>query len=355
MSTHENSHFELESSLALAVIDTSMAPLLLLDGELSVIAASKSFCRVFQIDPAAVRGCALRELGSGEWDIPQLASLLKATASGYAEIEGYEMDLRRDGQANCLLVVNARKLHYGEDEDVRLLMTIADVTEARIAEKVKDDLLNQKAILLQELQHRVANSLQIIASVLMQSARKVQSEESRSHLYNAHQRVLSLGTLQKHLSASSEDRVELRNYFAALSDSLSASMIRDHDQVRLRVSVDESTTRADVSVSLGLIVTELVINALKHAFPNGRKGNIEVIYASRGPNWALTVRDDGGGMPTDPSNATPGLGTSIVRALVQQLKATIEVSGAHPGTSVSVTHNQIEAVQNRDGAGVDSV
>jgi len=342
MTSAVNSHLELEGSLALAVIDSSTAPLLLLDDELRLIAASKSFCRVFQIEPASVPGRALGEIGAGEWGVPQLASLLKATASGYAEVEGYELRLPRKGQASRDLVLNARKLNYVKDDNIRLLMAIADVTEARIAEKLKDDLLKEKTILLQELQHRVANSLQIIASVLMQSARSVHSEESRSHLYNAHKRVLSIATLQKQLAPSTDDSVQLRTYFTALCDSLSASMIRDHDQVTLDVNVDESTTRADVSVSLGLIVTELVINALKHAFPNARRGKIEVVYGSRGPNWTLRVADDGVGMPENAANA--GLGTSIVRALVQQLKSRIEVSNAGPGTSVSVIHTQIEAV-----------
>ena len=152
-------------------------------------------------------------------------------------------------------------------ESVRLLVAVLDVTDARIAEKLKDDLLKEKAVLLQELQHRVANSLQIIASVLMQSARKVQSEEARSHLHDAHQRVMSVASLQHQLAASHVGDVELRPYFTALCESIGASMIRDHDKLSLDVDVDDSVTNADASVSLGLIVTELVINALKHAFP----------------------------------------------------------------------------------------
>jgi len=336
-------------NLALAVIDSSTAPLLLLNGEdLTLIAASKSFCRVFQIDPASVPGHALRELGSGEWDAPQLVSLLKATASGIAEIESYEFDLRRDGRENRRLVLNARKLDYGEGEDnVRLLVAVSDVTEARIAEKLKDDMLREKAVLLQELQHRVANSLQIVASVLMQSARRVQSDESRSHLYDAHQRVMSVAALQKQLATGNTDEVELRPYFIALCESIGASMIRDHNQLSLDVEVDESVTSADISVSLGLIVTELVINALKHAFPGDRRGKIEVNYCSRGPNWTLRVSDDGVGMPADPS-AKPGLGTSIVQALAKQMKADIKVADANPGTAVSIARTQIGVVQGTD-------
>src|SRR3546814_8714869 len=87
------------------------------------------------------------------------------------------MDLK-GAAAPRRLVLSAQKLDYGDMEQVRLLLTISDVTDARSSEKLKDDLLREKAILLQELQHRVANSLQIIASVLMQSARRVQPEEA---------------------------------------------------------------------------------------------------------------------------------------------------------------------------------
>ncbi len=197
MAPHQPAHPDVALNLALAVVASSTAPLLLLGEDLTLIAASKSFCRAFQVDPASVRGAPLRGLGSGEWGMPQLLALLKATASGYAEIDNYEIDLKRDGRENRRLVLNAQKLEYGNGESVRLLVSVSDVTEARIAERLKDDMLKEKAILLQELQHRVANSLQIIASVLMQSARKVQSDETRTHLYDAHQRVMSVATLQQ--------------------------------------------------------------------------------------------------------------------------------------------------------------
>ena len=80
-------------NLALAVVASSTAPLLLLDEDLTVVAASSSFCRAFQIDAAKVSGCRLAALGSGEWNVPQVISLLKATAAGFAEVEGYEMEL----------------------------------------------------------------------------------------------------------------------------------------------------------------------------------------------------------------------------------------------------------------------
>ncbi len=96
-------------------------------------------------------------------------------------------------------------------------------------------------------------------------------------------------------------------------------MIQDREHLLLEVAADDSVIAADTSVSLGLIVTELVINALKHAFPDNRGGRILVDYRSHGSNWTLSVSDDGVGMLEDPGNARPGLGTSIVEALTKQL------------------------------------
>jgi two-component sensor histidine kinase len=346
MAPHTTKHADMALDLALALIAASTVPVLLLDEDLTVIAASESFCHAFQITAASVPNRPLAKLGSGEWAGPQFATLLKATAAGYAKVDGYEFELIREGRANRSLVLHAHKLEYGNAKNVRLLVTVADVTDARIAEKLKDDMLREKAVLLQELHHRVANSLQIIASLLMQSARKVQSDETRTHLVDAHQRVMSVASLQQQLTTSSTNDVELKPYFTALCDSIGASMIRDHNQLSLDVGVDDSTIAADVSVSLGLIVTELVINALKHAFPDDRNGTIKVDYRSRGPNWTLSVTDDGVGMPADAAGAKPGLGTSIVQALTSQLDATVTVANANPGTAVSVVHTQIAAIRN---------
>jgi PAS domain S-box-containing protein len=331
---------DLGLSLAMAVVESSHAPVLLLDENRVVVGASQAFCHAFGIDASTIVGRDLAALGAGEWAIPQLHSLLKATASGFAEVKNYEFDLKREGRAPRCLVLNAHKLAYGQGEPIRLLLAIADVTDARIAEKMSDDLIRDKSILLQELQHRVANSLQIIASVLMQSAKKVQSDEVRGHLHDAHHRVMSVAAIQKQLAVSSIDRVSLRPYLTQLCESIGASIIHDHDQISLEVKSDESRVNADVSVSLGLVVTELVINALKHAFPEGRQGKILVNYGSEGSDWTLAVSDNGVGMPTQPGVAKPGLGTNIVQALAKQLDARITVLDGTPGTSVMLEHAQ---------------
>src|SRR5579859_561493 len=326
-------------TLALSLVAASGGPILLLDGHLTVIAASESFMHAFQIDPEATTGRSLFSLGAGEWDVPQLSSLLKVTLSGAADVGAYEMDLERAGCEARRLVITAHRLDHSDTHDTRVLLEVSDVTDARLAERLKDDLLREKALLYQELQHRVANSLQIIASVLMQSARKMPSAQVRSHLYDAHSRVMSVATLQHQLAASSVGEVALRPYFIELCASIAASMIADPEILTLTVEADEGVATADVSVGLGLVATELVINALKHGFPGGRGGRIVVGYRSRGNDWTLTVTDDGVGMPTGALPAKAGLGTSIVQALAKQLGAEVNVTDAKPGTSVSIGHS----------------
>ncbi len=157
----------------MAIVATSSAPLLLLSSDLRIIASSLSFRRAFGVDPGSPGATALPQLGSGEWNVPQLLSLLNATAAGLADVDAYEMDLVRRSHDTRRLVVNAHKLDYGDPSRVRLVMAVTDVTVAREAERAKDDLLREKTVLLMEVQHRVANSLQIIASILMQSARSI--------------------------------------------------------------------------------------------------------------------------------------------------------------------------------------
>src|ERR1700688_2701802 len=337
---------EVEAASTLAVIASSNEPLLFLAADLTVIAASASFCHAFQIDPASVPGRPLSGLGGGEWALAQLSSLLKATASGSAEIGAYEIDLVREGGEQRCLVLNARKLDDGDSTPVRLLLAVSDVTFARAEARQKDDLIREKAVLLQEVQHRVANSLQIIASVLMQSARKVQSEEARGHLQNAHHRVMSIAAVQRHLAVSTLGDVTLRPYFIQLCESLGVSMIHDAERLSLVVTVDDSVVTANASVSLGLIITELVINALKHAFPEQKHGTITVDYRSDRQRWTLSVNDDGIGMAKGADKAKPGLGTGIVEARASQLGGHIRVADTSPGTAVTLVHDELAANDN---------
>jgi two-component sensor histidine kinase len=202
------------------------------------------------------------------------------------------------------------------------------------------ELLQQKETLLQEMQHRVANSLQIIASILLLKAKTVQSEETRLHLHDAHQRVMSVATVQEQLQASGHGKpIELAPYLSKLCATLAASMIGDSRPITVKVEAGLGTAISGEAVSLGLITTELVINALKHGFPSGSGGEILVKYEVDEANWCLSVSDDGVGLQQDRGGrGRTGLGTTIVEALAHQLKARVETSNGSPGTTVSIVH-----------------
>ncbi len=348
MSTENHSPEDVALSLTLAIVTSSPAPLLLLDGQLTIIAASTSFCSVFGANAAQLTGQPLYALDDGKWDNPQLRSLMSATMSGDGMLDA-DIDLQRPRQPVRHLIVQARRLVYLDLEQTRILVAISDVTDARADATLKEEIARGNRVLLQEVRHRVANSLQIIASVLLSNARRTTSEETRGHLENAHHRVMSVAALERLLSTSQDGDIEVHAYFTRLCESISASMIGDVDQISLVVEGGDGVVEARVSVSLGLIVTELVINALKHAFPDGRRGKITVDYNFHGPNWILCVRDDGVGMPLTAPVRT-GLGTGIVAALAAQLHASVEITPKQPGTQVSITHTRISLVEDEPEA-----
>lgn len=332
---------ESPSSLGMALVISSTTPLILLDDALCIKAVSDSFCRAFSLDCGTVIGASMFAIGDGEWNIPQLRSLLEATAAGRAAIESYEMDLTRSGKDTRNLVLSAHILELPEGVRIRIALAVSDITESRKAERAKDDLVREKQLLLLELQHRVANSLQIIASVLMQSVRRVQSEETRTHLRDAHQRVMSIATLQRQLAQSESDEVAVGPYFKDLCSSISASMIGDPLAVRIVVTADATVTNSSDSVSLGLIVTELVINCLKHAFTEKTTdGLIEVDYRHEPTGWTLSVQDNGIGLADDHDASQGGLGTGIVSALARQLKAVVSMTDTGNGTRVAIVQQK---------------
>lgn len=345
MSTNKHGPADVALSLTLAIVKSSPGPLLLLDGELTIIAASTSFCSVFGVDGGQLTDQPLYALDDGKWDNPELRSLMATTLSGDGAPDAHDMNLERPKRPVQHLIIQARRLEYLDLEQTRILVAVTDVTDATLREAAA----LQNGVLLQEVRHRVANSLQIIASVLLRNARSTTSDETRGHLENAHHRVMSVAALERLLSTTEGGNIEVHAYFTLLCESISASMIGDVDQISLIVEGGDGVVEARVSVSLGLIVTELVINALKHAFPDGRRGKITIDYNFHGPNWILCVRDDGVGMPMAAPVRT-GLGTSIVAALARQLHASVEITPEHPGTQVSITHTRIALVEDEPAA-----
>jgi two-component sensor histidine kinase len=328
-------------ALAQAIVDTIREPLLVLDKDLRVVVASRAFYLAFKVDRQDVQGRPVYALGDGQWNIPELRLLLEKILPRHTVMEAYEVEQDFSGVGRRTMLLNAREVLSQRDAHTLILLAIEDVTEQRANERELKELLQQKDVLLQEMRHRIANSLQIIASILLVKARTVRSEETRLHLQDAHQRVMSVAAVQRQLEDSEAGAtIKLAPYLSRLCETLAASMIGGRRAISLRVHVQGGTVTSGQAVSIGLLVTELVINALKHAFPSDRSdGTVIVAYDVAGSNWRLTVSDDGVGRPEGHSDRTnPGLGTIIVEALAKQLDARVDVLMDPHGTSVSITH-----------------
>jgi chemotaxis protein methyltransferase CheR len=332
--------------LAQAIVDTIHEPLLVLDQELRIIVASRSFYRAFDATPELTQGQLLYDVDGGVWNAPELRLLLERIVPQHGVMEGFEVERDFPTIGRRVMLLNARKVFYEGGGHTTILLGIEDVTERRQTERTLQNLLEQKEMLLSEMSHRVANSLQIIASILLMKARTVADPETRLHLQDAHRRVMSVASVQQHLQASEKgEQIAINPYLSKLCETLSASMIGDNRPISIEVAADNGTTSSSEAVSLGLIVTELVINALKHAFPTEQKlGHIVVGYEANGTNWKLSISDDGMGMPNRKAEENKaGLGRSLVSALAQQLEARVETSSGETGTTVSISHARLTA------------
>ena len=334
-------------ALANAVVDTVRDPLVVLDHDLRVITASRSFYQTFRLVREDVRGHLLYEIDGGQWDIPELRDLLEMISNGQATVEGFEVERKFPAIGHRVMLLNARKVFYEKGSHTTVLLAFEDVTDRRAIERQVQELLREKDMLLEEMQHRVANSLQIIASILLLKARAVQSEETRLQLEDAHQRVLSIAAVQQHLHVAGGGKpIELGNYLTKLCETLAQSMVGDSRPISLKVDADAGSAISRDAVSIGLIVTELVMNALKHAFP-GEKADAAIVVSYRvaGSDWKLTVSDNGVGKPDVSASGTkPGLGTSLVKALTRQLDAVVDITSDARGTAVSITHATFKSI-----------
>jgi two-component sensor histidine kinase len=331
---------EARRSLEMAIVDTVREPLIVLDAALHAVVASRSFYSAFRVSREDTEGHPFFELGNGQWNIVSLRELLEKIIPQRTTIEEYEVEHDFPVIGHRAMLLNARKIFYEGNHSTNILVAFEDVTSRRALEREKDELLRQKDLLLQEMHHRVNNSLHIIASILLLKAQTVQSEETRQHLQDAHERVMAVATVQEQLQPSPFGaRVEAGSYLTRLCDSLASSMILDGQPVALNVKVNDGTVTSEQAVSMGLIAVELVINALKHAFPGAAAGTITVGFESSASAWRLSISDDGIGISSPIAEAPKrvGLGTSIVEALTRQLGGRLATSVTPPGTTVSVT------------------
>lgn len=339
-------------SPAQPIMEAIRLPLLLLDGALRVTAANRAFCLTFGLSRQDVLGSPLYALGDGQWDVPELRAQLEAILPQHSAMDSVEVEQEFSGLGRRTMLLDAREVAGERGSQPSILLAIEDITDRRAAERTLRAVVQERNALLQEIPNRVATSLQIVASVLRSSARTMDSEETRRHLEDAHNRVMALSALQRLLRApDSGAEVMVAPYLNRLCEIMAPFVPGGRRPVSVQVLAGPGTVPSGQAVSIGLAMTELVVNALEHAFL-GEEDDATVIvaYDQSGPDWTLTVSDNGIGRPEGEWEETyPGLGTIILETMFNRLAASMEIERDIHGTTVSVIH-RADFASRRDAA-----
>jgi two-component system, sensor histidine kinase PdtaS len=189
--------------------------------------------------------------------------------------------------------------------------------------------LEEREMLFQELQHRVGNDFMIVSSLLDLQRQRSNDPETRKALEQAMSRIRSIAQVHRYIYALPEGRLtDLRQYLRDICNGLTEATLPPAG-IHLSCDCEAVLMERNKARAIGLLTNELITNAVKHAFPNGRDGHIEVRFCRTATGWRLTVADDGIGMPATKPKA--GLGTGLIKQFVHQAGGTLTF-GAEPGT-----------------------
>lgn len=213
---------------------------------------------------------------------------------------------------------------------------MADLISAREAELHES--LSQKELLVREIHHRVKNNLQLVMSLLNLHARRIKDPRAEAAFAEARSRINALATLHRRLYESENlQEVELRWFLEDLCAELRRGGLAGSSDVELTVQAPDEVIGPDVAVPLGLLVTEAITNAYKHAFSGNETGLIEVsVIRADDASLLLVVRDTGSGYDAATSEIEQGgLGRSLIEAFVRQLRGELHISSVQ-GTTIEV-------------------
>ncbi|MDO8870114.1 MAG: PocR ligand-binding domain-containing protein [Methanobacteriaceae archaeon] len=208
-----------------------------------------------------------------------------------------------------------------------LLGISEDITEIKRAEKELKSSLEEKEVLLREIHHRVKNNMQIISSLLNLQKQCVEDELANEVLVESQNRVKSMAMIHEKLYRSRDlSHIEMADYVESLVKELFYSYAVKIGLINPILDIDDITLNMETAVPCGLLISELVSNSLKHAFPEGREGEIRVSLKKFHDKYELTVSDNGVGWPDDLDFKNPdALGLQIVHSLVGQLEGDIHL------------------------------
>jgi len=225
-----------------------------------------------------------------------------------------------------------------------VLGMVEDITERKRSEKQIQASLREKEVLLKEIHHRVKNNLQVISSLLYLQSKNIEDKETLEIFQESQNRVRSMALVHERLYQSQDlARIDFAEYVRNLASYLFRSYDVNTNVIQLKIKVDDVFLGVDTAIPCGLMINELVSNSLKHAFPDGKEGEIGIeLCADDEGQFTLMVRDNGVGFPQDLDfQNTKSLGLQLVNTLAAQLEGTIELDRSG-GTAFEMTFTELK-------------
>jgi two-component sensor histidine kinase len=212
--------------------------------------------------------------------------------------------------------------------DTRRILAEKDRVEQRLRESNA-----QLEAMLREMNHRVANSLQIVSSLVKLQARRAKSDESKSIMLDIRQRIDAVSRVHRQLYVSGGGTtIDMLDYITGLVEDLTLTFANNAAGRSIQVLADAVDLPASDVISIGILISELVSNACKYAYAEDESGEVRVIFTSLGGDgFRLIVEDDGRGVADNAAPAGTGLGTQIVQAMADTLGASITRANTAPG------------------------
>ncbi len=217
------------------------------------------------------------------------------------------------------------------------MISMRDIANRKKAEERIITSLREKEVLLQEIHHRVKNNLQVVSSMLSLQANTENDSKVTDALLEGERRVRVMARVHENLYRSADlASVNTSKYIEGIVNDLRHNYQDRMKDISIRIDTDDITLNIDMAIPLGQIGSELVSNALKHAFPDGRSGIVEVSFKRNNDRLVFSVADDGVGMPEETElDARKSLGLQLVNALAQKLGGEVTVS-REKGTRVAI-------------------
>jgi two-component sensor histidine kinase len=238
---------------------------------------------------------------------------------------------------------NRKEITQARDEVRAVNLTLEERVETRTHELA---VARERAeVLLSEVNHRVANSLQLVAALVHLQSKTVTDESAKGALKETETRIQAISQIHQSLYTSSDvTAVALNDYLGVMLDNLGVAMQNDGHAARLSRKLDPIVLPTDQSISLGVVATELVTNAFKYAYPAGQSGEIRVTLQMLPKGRAeLVVQDDGVGLDSTVRPGGTGLGSKIIAAMAAGLKTKVEYTDRTPGTAARLIFSTAEA------------